>query len=207
MLPRFLSRGWGDTVGKVRLRYFVRKESGFCYWRPTRRMRSLGFRLVPLGKDGPAAWAMAEEWNKKWDAVRLGEAPPLIDLSKLSRDEAEAVRRYPAGSIGAAFQSYIRTPEWEARPLRPKQSLVASLVSHSRHVGRHRTRHNHFRDDVAMACIHGKETWSWGCPQDHQNLASALDYYARDEGRTRRRSLKGRPQPCPCSPPSAVDRR
>jgi hypothetical protein len=123
MLPRFLSRGWGDTVGKVRLRYFVRKESGFCYWRPTRRMRSLGFRLVPLGKDGPAAWAMAEEWNKKWDAVRLGEAPPLIDLSKLSRDEAEAVRRYPAGSIGAAFQSYIRTPEWEAHALSARNKV------------------------------------------------------------------------------------
>ena len=106
-----------------KLRYFVRKESGFCYWRPTRRMRSLGFRLVPLGKDGPVAWAMAEEWNKKWDAVRLGRAPPLIDLSKLSRDEAEAVRRYPAGSIGAAFQSYIRTPEWEAHALSARNKV------------------------------------------------------------------------------------
>jgi hypothetical protein len=123
MLPRFLSRGWGDAVGNVRLRYFIRKESGFCYWRPTRRTRSLGFRLVPLGKDGPAAWAVAEEWNKKWDAVRLGEAPPVIDLSKLSRDEAEAVRRYPGGSIGAAFHCYIRTPEWEAHALSARNKL------------------------------------------------------------------------------------
>jgi len=47
--------------------------------------------------------------------VRKGEAPPLVDLDRLSRDEAEAARRYPPGSIGAAFQVYIRTPEWAAR--------------------------------------------------------------------------------------------
>jgi hypothetical protein len=60
-------------------------------------MRDLGFRLVPLGRGGHSAWALAEEWNKKWDAVRRRGAPPLLDLSKLSRDEAEAVRRYPSG--------------------------------------------------------------------------------------------------------------
>jgi hypothetical protein len=49
--------------------------------------------------------------------VRRGEAPPLTDLSKLSTDEAEAARRYPLGSIGTAFQRYIRTAEWSARAL------------------------------------------------------------------------------------------
>jgi hypothetical protein len=105
MLPRSLPSGWGDSVGNVKIRHYVRKKSGFCYWQPTRRMRDLGFRLVPLGKHGHSAWALAEEWNKKWDAVRRGEAPPLLDLSKLSRDQAEAARRYPSGSVGAAFQS------------------------------------------------------------------------------------------------------
>jgi hypothetical protein len=105
----------GDAVGNV-VRCFIRKGSGFCYWRPTRRMRSLGFRLVPLGKDGLAAWATAEEWNKKWDAVRLGEAPPLTDLSKRSRDEAEAVRRYladrsgPPSNVISELQSGRLTP-------------------------------------------------------------------------------------------------
>ena len=88
MLARSLPSGWGDSVGNVKIRHYVRKKSGFCYWQPTRRMRDLGFRLVPLGKDGHSAWALAEEWNKKWDAVRRGEAPPLLDLSKLSRDQA-----------------------------------------------------------------------------------------------------------------------
>jgi hypothetical protein len=67
------------------------------------------------GADGPEAWAIAESWNQKWQAVRKGQAPAPIEASKLSRDDAEAVRRYPPGSVGAAFQAYIRTPEWAAR--------------------------------------------------------------------------------------------
>jgi hypothetical protein len=78
-------------------------------------MRRFGFSLVRCGKDGPDAWVIAESWNQKWQAVRKGEAPAPIEASKLSRDDAEAVRRYPPGSVGAAFQGYIRTPEWAAR--------------------------------------------------------------------------------------------
>jgi hypothetical protein len=78
-------------------------------------MRSLGFEIVRCGSDGPEAWAIADEWNKRWQAVRKGQAPPLVDLDQLSRDQAEAARRYPPGSIGVAFQVYIRTPEWAAR--------------------------------------------------------------------------------------------
>ena len=58
---------------------------GRGYWRPHPRMRALGFQIVRCGRDGP------------------------------ERDQAEAGRRYPAGSVGAAFQSYIRTPDWVAR--------------------------------------------------------------------------------------------
>jgi hypothetical protein len=86
-------------------------------------MRLRGFHLVPLGQDGPAAWTLAEEWNRKWQGVRRGEAPPLTDLSKLSADEAEAARRYPHGSIGHAFQRYIRTPEWSGRELSTRNKI------------------------------------------------------------------------------------
>jgi hypothetical protein len=44
-----------------------------------------------------------------------GRNAPLTDLDQLTRDQAEAARCYPAGSIGAAFQVYIRTPEWSGR--------------------------------------------------------------------------------------------
>ena len=80
-------------------------------------MRRFGFSLVRCGKDGPEAWAIADAWNQRWQAFRKGEAPAPADASKLSRDQAEAARRYPPGSIGAAFQVYIRTPEWGARAL------------------------------------------------------------------------------------------
>jgi hypothetical protein len=86
-------------------------------------MRVLGFQIVRCGPDNAEAWALAAEWNKRWQAVRIGDRPPLVDLSKLSVDEAEIVRRYPAGSVGAAFQVYIRTPEWSGRALSARMKV------------------------------------------------------------------------------------
>jgi hypothetical protein len=101
-------------MGKIKIPYYS-VIAGRGYWRPSHKMRALGFQIVRCGPDGPSAWALAEEWNQRWQAVRKGDALPLIDLDKLSRDQAETARRYPPGSIGAAFQVYIRTPEWSAR--------------------------------------------------------------------------------------------
>jgi len=101
-------------MGKIKIPYYT-MIAGRGYWRPTRKMRSLGFQIVRCGADGPQAWAVAAEWNKRWQAVRKGNSPPLIDVSRLSAGDAEATRRYPPGSVGAAFQVYIRTPEWTAR--------------------------------------------------------------------------------------------
>jgi hypothetical protein len=103
-------------MGKIKISYYTVIASR-GYWRPTRKMRALGFQIVRCGPDGPDAWSVADEWNKRWQAVRKGEAPALINLDQLSPDQAEAARRYPPGSIGAAFQIYIRTPEWDARAL------------------------------------------------------------------------------------------
>ena len=81
------------------------------------------FQIVRCGPDGPDAWALAAEWNKRWQAVRKGEAPALVDLDQLSRDEAEAARRYPPGSVRAVFQVYIRTPEWAARAYLTREKI------------------------------------------------------------------------------------
>jgi hypothetical protein len=101
-------------MGKIKIPYCT-VIAGRGYWRPTRKMRSLGFQLVRCGADGPTAWALADDWNKRWQSVRKGKDPPLFNLDRLSRDQAEATRRYPPGSIGAAFQVYVRTPEWASR--------------------------------------------------------------------------------------------
>jgi phosphatidylserine/phosphatidylglycerophosphate/cardiolipin synthase-like enzyme len=109
-------------MGSVKIAYYV-VVKGRGYWRPHPRMKAFGFQIIRCGADGPAAWQLAEEWNRKWQAVRRGKAPPLVDLSKLDRDQAEAARRYPPGSIGAAFQGYIRTPEWSARALSARMKV------------------------------------------------------------------------------------
>jgi hypothetical protein len=100
--------GCGDSMGKVKIPYYT-AIAGRGYWRPTAKMRALGFQIIRCGTDGPDAWALAHEWNKRWQAIRRGEAPPLVNIDQLSRDQAEAARRYPPGSIGSAFQVYIRT--------------------------------------------------------------------------------------------------
>jgi hypothetical protein len=86
-------------------------------------MRAFGFQIVRCGPDGPGAWAIADEWNKRWQAVRKGDAAPPVNLSELSRDEAEVARRYPSGSIGAAFQVYVRTHEWGARAYLTREKI------------------------------------------------------------------------------------
>ena len=101
-------------MGKIKIPYYV-VVKGRGYWRPHPRMRSYGFQIVRCGADGPEAWALAADWNRRWQAVRQGNAPAPVNLDKLSRDAAEVARRYPPGSVGAAFQVYIRTPEWDAR--------------------------------------------------------------------------------------------
>jgi hypothetical protein len=100
-------------VGKVKIPYYV-VVKGRGYWRTTPIMRASGFSTIRCGKDGSAAWAVAAQWNDRWQAVRRGGAPPLA-ASAGSRDIAEVVRFYPAGSVGAAFQIYIKTPEWSGR--------------------------------------------------------------------------------------------
>jgi hypothetical protein len=77
-------------------------------------MKALGFMNVPLGQDGPQAFKLAEEWNRRWDAVRTGQAPsPAILLaSNLSDEQSEELRIYPPRSLGAAFREYRRTKQW-----------------------------------------------------------------------------------------------
>jgi hypothetical protein len=101
-------------VGKIKIPYYIVMK-GRGYWNPTPKMKALGFSIVRCGSNGAEAWKIASEWNERWQKVRRGDAPALVDTSKLSRDQAEAVRRYPPRSVGAAFQAYIRTTEWEAR--------------------------------------------------------------------------------------------
>jgi hypothetical protein len=107
---------------RIKLRYYqVVRGRGF--WRPTRAMKALGFYPVPCGVDGPDAWAIAEEWNTRWDATRRGEAPSpaLVTADNLSPDQVEELTVYPPRSLGEAFRRYRRTEEWKGKAPRTRE--------------------------------------------------------------------------------------
>jgi hypothetical protein len=88
-------------------------------------MRALGFTDIRCGKDGPTAWAIADQWNKRWQATRAGQLPPPISEGEdVGKDTAELARVYPPGSVGAAFQRYIKTDEWKESRLSTRQKVI-----------------------------------------------------------------------------------
>jgi len=95
-------------MGKIKVRYYtLRRRSGHVtgYWQPTKTMREAGFGLVNCGADGPAAWKVAEEWNSRWDACRSGGI----------------ARKWPIGSVGAAFDDFRETGIWAAKKPRTRE--------------------------------------------------------------------------------------
>jgi hypothetical protein len=86
-------------------------------------MRALGFSSVPCGADGPDAWAIAEEWNRRWLAVHRGEAPSpaMVAADNLSPEKSEELTVYPPRSLGDAFRRYRRTEEWRRKAPRTRE--------------------------------------------------------------------------------------
>jgi hypothetical protein len=52
-------------VTNVKIPYYSQRRNGRGFWEPRPHMRALRFRSVPCGPDGPEAWAIAEEWNRR----------------------------------------------------------------------------------------------------------------------------------------------
>lgn len=91
----------------VRLKhYVVRKGRG--YWLVTPRMRAFGFENVRCGADGPQAWAVAQEWENRWQRARKGQEAPLRKV-------------YPKDSVGDGFERFRRTNEWSKKPPRTRE--------------------------------------------------------------------------------------
>ena len=107
---------------RVKVRHYVVKR-GQAFWQPTKKMRALGFYSVPLGQDGPDAWARAEQWNDRWDKTRHGEAPSpaMVAADNLSPERSEELTVYPPRALGEAFRRYRRTDEWSAKAPRTRE--------------------------------------------------------------------------------------
>jgi hypothetical protein len=95
-------------MAKVRIpHYSVRKGRG--YWLATPAMKRHGFNNVRCGEDGSQAWAIAEEWERRWQAVRRGQEAPLRKV-------------YPKGSVGDGYERFRRTGAWtEGRKERTRE--------------------------------------------------------------------------------------
>lgn len=103
------------------IRYYEIDRHGKGRWRPKGSARALGFRDVPCGVDGPVAWAIAEDWNRRLDDARSGRALPPIateDMNEIDREEATI---YPAGSVGEAFRRFRTTEVWRNKKARTRE--------------------------------------------------------------------------------------
>jgi hypothetical protein len=107
---------------RVKVRHYVVKRSQ-AFWQPTKKMRALGFYSVPLGQEGPDAWARAEQWNDRWDKTRHGEAPSpvMVAADNLSPERSEELTVYPPRALGEAFRRYRRTEEWAGKATRTRE--------------------------------------------------------------------------------------
>jgi Phage integrase family len=107
----------------VKVRHYVVKRNGKGFWQPTKKMKALGFGSVPCGPDGPGAWAIAEEWNRRWDQTRSGQmpSPAIASAQNLSFENSEELTVYPPRSLGEAFRRLRRTPEWSRKAPRTRE--------------------------------------------------------------------------------------
>jgi hypothetical protein len=70
-------------------------------------MQSAGFSIVRCGEDGPLAWAIAEQWNARWDQVKA-----QLRRGEPTGNPAKVVKLYPSGSLGDAFARFRGTNTW-----------------------------------------------------------------------------------------------
>src|SRR5256885_1651359 len=86
-------------------------------------MKALGFTSVPCGTDGAEAWAIADQWERRWQATRRCEAPSpaITSQQNLSPERVEALTVYPPRALGDAFRKYRTTQEWQRKAPRTRE--------------------------------------------------------------------------------------
>ena len=91
---------------------YTRVIRGNRFFVPTPAMRRLGFVPLPLGPDNESARRRGLALYERWTVVRKSGEHIGGDGRKLSREEVCHNRTYPRGSIGEAWQKWIRSDEW-----------------------------------------------------------------------------------------------
>jgi hypothetical protein len=117
-------------VGDVKIRYYVtRQRPGarkWGYWAPCLArggkptlMATLGFKMADCGEDGPHAWAIAHQWNARWDIARA-----KIAKGETPESPAKMERIFPAGSLGEAFARFRGTKTWLEKKPRTREDWL-----------------------------------------------------------------------------------
>ena len=82
-------------MSKVKLPYYVTRQpwpnsrvSG--YWLPSQKMKALGFSNVRCGEDGPLAWAIAQQWNARWQEMKARLRRGEVSIDPVFGDVAPA---------------------------------------------------------------------------------------------------------------------
>jgi integrase len=110
-------------VARLKIPYYSVRRNNRAFWEPRPHMRALGFYSVPCGQDGPDAWALAEQWNRRWQMVRRCEtpSPAMAAADTLSPEQSEELTVYPPRSLGEAFRRYRRTEVWADKAPRTRE--------------------------------------------------------------------------------------
>jgi hypothetical protein len=74
------------------------------------KKKALGFSNVRCGEDGPLAWAIAQQWNARWQEMkaRLRRGEPTTNPANFQKI-------YPPGSLGEAFARLRETENWKRK--------------------------------------------------------------------------------------------
>ena len=87
-------------------------RNGLRFYEPRGRMIEAGFKAKPLGRDDERARTDAWRLYEEWIAIRDGRTPVPTAISGV-KEEISAAKHYPRKSVGAAWQEWIRTEQWE----------------------------------------------------------------------------------------------
>lgn len=106
---------WGHSVANengriVRIPY-TSVRNGNRFFEPRGRMVVAGFAKRPLGPDTERARREAWRLYEQWILVRNGNTP-VLDPVTATKEQISAAKLYPRGSIGAAWQEWTRTEQW-----------------------------------------------------------------------------------------------
>lgn len=164
-------------MAKVKIKY-CRPRNGNWFYEPTPKMRRFGFRPEPLGSNGPKAWARAEILNAEWDQLRKE--------AKQGKPAEVQLQRYPAASIGEAWEKMRRTTQWREKPVRTREdwdrgwAYIEPVFASEKFLDVTMDNLSSWRTSISEQVSQGEAFRAMKIWRAFWKIAAALKYCARD---------------------------